>query len=294
LGNKAFKERKTIMKKMILVLFGITLISVSVTSQTLVVYSDAEDSLKAEWSHGGTFSRAATGGFEGVKCQDWSYQTENNGWLGDTLELGLKSPPGTPYVEWIPAKQYKYVQFAIKASNPENISKTEFSFWCMHCLIPDANLHFKERQTINLTTSWQVISYPMEIWAANPLDKISVFTFWFMPNKSAATKEGHIYFDDFKFTNTEVGVTPSPHHNSPRAAAQMAIVKGGKIKIDVFSLNGVAVSSSIVDVAANTHFQASRYVAKELRPGAYVVRQSAFNGATIAKFEAEQIVVVRR
>jgi hypothetical protein len=258
------------------------------------VYTDAFDSLMFEWSHGGTLSRSTTNAFEGSKCLDWSYKTVDNDWNKDTLELGLRPTKGTAYYEWYPAKGYTYFQFAIKATNPENISHAEFGFWCMHCQTPggDGDFHFKERITIDVTTEWQVISKPMSIWATNPLDKISIFTFWFVGKAGATKTDGHIYFDDVKFTNTPVAVRPQASHEL-YATGQVILPKGGIVRIETFALNGAIVASRKVEIAANTAYRALPNATKNLPAGAYVIRQSVVNGEMVSKLDADRLVVVK-
>jgi hypothetical protein len=282
------------MRKIFLLLIGVASLQVAVWSQDVEIYTDAKPNLNAEWSNGGTFTRESTKDkFEGTKCLEYSYDvsTANK----DPMELGLRSSTDL-YHTYFPGDLYKYIQFAVKATTPDNISNAMISFWCIHC-IGGTDTHFPQRDTIKLTTSWQVVSFPMSDWftPGGPLQKVSVITFWFGCNKSAATKTGSIFLDDIRFTNTAaVNVTQREQHGMPRTDAQMVFAKGGKVKIDTYSLTGAVVSSRIVDVAANTAFQASRYTAKDLPAGAYVVRQSMLSGATVTRLEADRLVVVRR
>jgi hypothetical protein len=282
------------MQRSIYAFLGVAMISISGGAQTLEVYTDAFDSLGFEWSHGGTLSRSTTGAFEGTKCLDWSYKTVNNGWDKDSMELGLRPTKGTAYYEWYPAKGYTYYQFAVKASNPENIQYAEFGLWCMHCLTPDGdgNFHFKERIPLTLTTSWQVISTPMSVWASNPLDKISIFTFYFVPKKGAATTAGHIYFDDVKFTNTAVDVKPKMQH-AINTTGQVIFPQGGSIKFDIYALNGAHVSSCVVELASNAAYNPSQYIPGKLPAGAYFIRQRIQSGGAASILGADRYVAVR-
>jgi hypothetical protein len=283
------------MRKLLLLLIGVASLQVAVWSQDVEIYTDAKPNLVTEWANGGTFTAGSTkDASEGTKCIEYSYNVDQT--TRDPMELGLRSSTDL-YHTYFPGDQYKYIQFAVKATTPDNISNAMISFWCIHCLGANTDTHYSEKDTFKLTTDWQQFSFPMSDWftPGGPLQKVSVITFWFGCNKSASTKTGSIFLDDIRFTNTAaVNVTQREQHGMPRTDAQMVFAKGGKVKIDTYSLTGAVVSSRIVDVAANTAFQASRYTANDLPAGAYVVRQSMLSGATVTRLEADRLVVVRK
>jgi hypothetical protein len=280
------------MRKYIIALPCIIVLPMAGMSQDADIYTDAAPNLVAEWSNGGTFTAGSTkDASEGTKCIEYSYNIDKTN--KDPLELGLRSPTAA-YHDYLPADKFKYIQFAVKATHPENISNAELSFWCIHC-IGGTDTHFDTREKFTLTTSWQVISKPMSIWltADNPLKKASVITLWFGCNKSATTKEGAIYIDDVKFTNTEVvAVKQSAYHDSPRVAGEIFFQKSGAVKIETYALNGTVVSSRIIEVAANTVYQPSKYSAGKLPAGAYVIRQSALEGERVSALDADRLMVV--
>jgi hypothetical protein len=293
--NNQFNFKRGIrMQKLFLVLAGVASIQVMVASQTVEIYTDASPNLVAEWTNGGTFTAGSTSDkFEGAKCIEYSYNVAQTN--KDPMELGLRSST-TLYHTYFPGDEYKYIQFAAKATTPDNISKAAISFWCIHC-IGNTDTHFDVRDSFNLTTSWQVFSFPMSDWikAGGPLQKVSVMTLWFSCNKGAATKDGKIFLDDVKFTNNApVPVVQRQQPNAPGTNAQLVLTKGGMVKIDTYALNGGVIASRTVAVTANTTYQLSQYTAKDLPAGAYVIRQSLLTGAAATKLCADRVMVVRR
>jgi hypothetical protein len=271
-------------KPIIMAFTGIVLISIPVLSQTLQIYNDATPSLKAEYVNGGSLSVSSSDAFEGSKCLDVSYTCPTKAALRSTAAA---------YADWIPAKAYKYFQFACKASTPDNISAASLDFWCIHC---DPNgggdMYYNDADTFKLSTSWQVISMPMSRWAGNPLDKIS-FIMFYLAGKSGTSANGHLYLDDIKFTNDEppVKVKPAEPHAAYR---QMVFPETGDITIAAYSLNGVLVSSRMVEVAPNTAYKTSRIGTQGLPAGVYIIRTCAQNGITMSTLGADRLVVVRK
>jgi hypothetical protein len=265
------------MKKSIAAFVGIASITVAGWSQ-VVIYDDATPTIKAEWIHGGgSLNAIATDGYESTKCLDWSF---NSG------DIALRSTSAA-YEGWIPAKKFKYFQFAVKASNPDKISKAEVGFWCIHCAPDGGDAFFPQKTSFTPTAEWKVISMPLSVWATNKLDSISCIMMYMTTSAG-----GHLYIDNIKFTDAEiVSVRPAAH--APASAGQVLFPTGGKVKVEVFSLTGAIISSRMVDVAANTVYQASRFTARDLPAGAYLVRQSVLNGANASLVEANRLLVTR-
>jgi hypothetical protein len=266
------------MRKSILAFIGVALFAYQGRSE-IVIYSDAVSTIKAEWVHGGSFGFSTTDGSEGTKCIDLS--------LNGSGDAALRSL-APAYNGWIPAKQFKFFQFSVKANNPADISKAEITYWCIHCAPDGGDAYFPERDTFSVTNAWRVVSMPLSIWAKNKLDSISCIMVYF--NAKSGT---HLYLDDIKFTNTEiVGVRPAAQERTPGSAGRILFSQAGKVKCDIYTLSGAMVSSRVVAVAANTVYQPSQLSAPALPAGAYVVRQSVLSGATGTKL-ADRMVVVK-
>jgi hypothetical protein len=273
------------MRKLVLALIGVVLISVQGRSQTYVCYSDTTKSFTLEWAEPGCSFVEKTGNdaFEGTKYLEYSYS--QNSYIVHYPEKWKQID------KRFDASKYKYLQFACKIDK-EKASADQISFWCIHCdpNNPTGDVHFNGKFDFKSTTSWKVITVPMSTYAKDAVNMISSFKFIFTGSDGARKFDVDkiVFTND---TNAVVSVKPSAPRNM---VANVIFPKAGKIKIDTYSLNGVLVASRIVDVAANTAFQASRYAAKNLPAGAYVVRQRVLNGATEVILDAGRLVVEKK
>jgi hypothetical protein len=284
-GDQDFNNSKcwggSSMRKVILALIGVVVISIPGRSQSYVCYSDTTKPLKSEWGSNCSFTEiTANDAFEGTKCLDYTYS--------QSAYMVHYPDRWSTIDKRFDASKYKYVQFACKINAVKTIPDT-LSFWCIHCdaNIPNRDLFFNGKFAFTPTTSWQVINVLMSTFEKDPVTMVSSFHFIFSSPGGAR----HFYVDDIKFSNTEiVGVRPLAQRS---ITGQVILPKGGIVRIETFALNGAIVASRKVEIAANTAYRALPNATKNLPAGAYVIRQSVVNGEMVSKLDADRLVVVK-
>lgn len=268
--------------KILLALIGVAALSGTGWSQTSFVYDDAHPGMMTMWIDNGILSEiTSTDAYEGAKCLDFSYN------LVGGADMAIFPRSWGTSKTFTHLRDYKYLQFAYKISE-NNTEKDELSLWCIHC---DASfskdLYYAAKVKLIPTSSWQVSTTPVSIWASDPIDYLSAFKFSF----SGTSGSGHFYLDAIKFTNsTEIAEPPSPRV----PAGRIVFPRGGKINVDLYTLDGSLISSRLVEVGANTAYHASQCAQKELRAGVYVVRQRVQSGETASLPVSEQLLLVKR
>lgn len=275
-------SRISSMKIAYLTLTGILFLATT-SRADLTVYNDKSPALTNEWANNVNSTSEVTCPvpFEGTKCMDYNFTLK-----GYYFQAVTESPLFLPQKQ-MDASSYKYFQFAARIV-PALTNADTIQFWCIHCDPNKANtdLTSNGKAAFQPTSTWQVFSIPMSIFSGDHINVISAIVF----NFGGGTGSGDFYLDDVKFTNnlptTAIQVT-APSLKS------LEIPVGASLKVDIYSLKGDLVASRTLRDATSSA-QATSQVARSLRAGTYVVRQSLLNGSTVSRLDADRMLVVAK
>jgi hypothetical protein len=176
-------------------------------AQTEAVYNDASKPMAVMWADQGTLSeKVVLGAPEGTKAMVFAYSLPAH-WA----DLATYPQEWGASKTFTGARRYAYFSFACRIT-ADNTSADTLSFWCIHCdESKKKDLDFKGKFGFHPTSSWQVFSVPLSLFAADPLDLISSIKF----NFGGASGSGEFQFDDLKFGNAASGIVLRPARPVP-------------------------------------------------------------------------------